>query len=303
MTCERSQKREGKSCHVDCLASRLSNAILALIIHHSRRTHTPSLRALHAFTCTHPTAPLLALAADSPCQISITFQPAGATNVPAGWTPAGQAALKPPNKDWWKMSKIKLAATPVPVLNVAPYYPLTNKVPSCVAECLPPPSKGARRLSSVTGPDDTAAAAEAAAAQESADRWWRRWLLAGGAEAEAAAAPGTAAAADAAPSAAKAPTAPGAAAAAAVAAATAAAAAAPAAPADKIVLEAGDGGGGGACAKASDPGNLLEAGSWTVSWSLDGGKATTMGPFAGSATPAAITLDKLADARLVRRGV
>ncbi|KAI8472430.1 MAG: hypothetical protein J3K34DRAFT_210867 [Monoraphidium minutum] len=51
------------------------------------------------------------------------------------------------------------------------------------------------------------------------------------------------------------------------------------------------------CPRSSDPGNLLEPASWTLTWSLDGGKAATLGPFEGSVAPAQIKLDRLADAR------
>jgi hypothetical protein len=133
-------------------------------------------------TAAPPPSPALlpaAAAQDGGCELSISFQPDGVRNVPYGWTARGQAGLKPgANTDPSVLSPIKLAAKPVPTINVVPVHPLIGPTPACVQACLPPKPPTARRLSQFFdgsggdapevppgGAADPAAAAEAAAAK------------------------------------------------------------------------------------------------------------------------------------------
>jgi hypothetical protein len=84
-----------------------------------------------------------AAAASDKCDLSLTFFPDGTTNTPASLTRAGQAALKPPNKDADQLLTVPIYGNTVPVVHVAPVSPLTTLGGCVPASCFP--GKGGRR--------------------------------------------------------------------------------------------------------------------------------------------------------------
>jgi hypothetical protein len=252
----------------------------------------PARRAAHAQPTPGPSP-----AAAIWCHLTFNFQPAGAKNVPWGWTLSGQKSLPKPNNASWDLMTIKLAPFPVPLLHVGAAHPFLDAPPMCVAECLAPPkaaapatSKGSapasgakpgRHLRQAVTSDAKAASPQAGLSglPPDADKYYK--VIA------APTAPATPAlAAVIAPEAAKAP-----------------------GPAPTPVPAPAKGGSSKAaapppppppCATPADPGNLMQPGTWNLTWALDGGKSVTLGPFAGSAAAAEIKLDMLTGLPKVR---
>jgi hypothetical protein len=78
------------------------------------------------------------------CDLSLTFFPEGTVNSPPSLTKAGQAALKPPNKDSDQLLTVPVWGETVPVVHVSPVSPLTTLGECVPAACLP--GKGRRKL-------------------------------------------------------------------------------------------------------------------------------------------------------------